>query len=97
MAMRKQKTRDLRRMMRGGLVHLAARVSPRERMGEVKGATDEPRSSNGRVDMGPPTHFSDDEEDRPWFRIGPIMSAILAAGIAWIAIVWWLVSSMPER
>ncbi|MBX3277819.1 MAG: hypothetical protein KF868_07440 [Acidobacteria bacterium] len=99
---KKGKRRSVRRMIRGGLHRLAT-----HRRGNgaalVDGTpTDENKPESVEGPLSPqaaqlPSNLKDGGEFQPSLRVGPIMSTILLLGLAWLLIVAWWVSAMPEK
>jgi hypothetical protein len=44
-----------------------------------------------------PSSFSDLGDGQNWLRIGPLMLTILMIGMAWILVIAYFVSQMPEN
>lgn len=85
-------------MIKGGLVRLVSRR--RKVQSGVNGSqdlADSKRSVERMVPVHVPSHLDESNREGTWFRLGAIMSTILVLGLAWIALVWWLVSRMPAR
>ncbi|MEP7271772.1 MAG: hypothetical protein ABI882_09715 [Acidobacteriota bacterium] len=78
-------------MIKGGLDRLASRQAPTA----VAPNGQSLRNVSGETDV--PAHLREDGDDRAWFRLGSIMTAILVSGVVWITIVAWLVSQLPEK
>lgn len=98
MGRRKHKRTRMQRMIKGGLVRLVSRRrKPQSAANGSQGSPDSQSSAEKMVPVHVPSHLDESNRDGAWFRLGGIMSTILVLGLAWIALVWWLVSRMPLR
>jgi hypothetical protein len=62
---------------------------------EPEPSSSHPLQSNGDYHL--PSSFSDLGDDKHWLRIGPLMMTILIVGAAWILVLAYFVSRIPEK
>ena len=95
MGRNRTRKRRLQQVIKGGMVRLASR---RKKAPPVTNDTNGTNGSSLKMEMvRVPAQMDDSARDGSWLRLGPIMTTIVVMSLAWIAVVSWLSSQMPER
>lgn len=89
-------------MIRGGVYRLAthrrsAGAAPRDGLHANENKTESVERPLGPESAQLPSNLKDGGDFQTSLRVGPIMSTILAIGLAWLLLVAWWVSTMPEK
>ena len=91
----RKRHRSARQAIKGRIHRLVNHQQRKPKVTPPPSATGYTGQPNG--DFHLPSSFSDMGDGQNWLRIGPLMMTILIIGAAWILILTYYISQMPDN